>query len=196
MTPARPLPAAAAPGTAHAPVGALAMRWKLVAAPFSGRLFRARTPLLVLHDEHDFASCQQLGAAPSERIYHVSYGEKYELLVQLLALAREHLDPVDRVLLTSRMPSGVRFPPPLLAPDVFLCHDPAAEVAHLRRLGRHVLVVRDRLVRHQLECGDNTLGFEWIGPEIDRARFDAFAQALATRPWLQRLAPAGNGKEN
>ncbi len=166
-------------------------RFKLRRTPYAGRLFRASTPLLALHDEFDFASCQQLGGAPSEALIHVSYGEKYELLTELLRLARAHLAPLDRVLVTSRMPSGVRLPPALLAPDVFLCHAPEFELAQLLRWGRHVLVLRDRLVRHQFECGDNTLGFEWAGPEIDPVRFDAFAQALATRAYLERLdAPA------
>lgn len=164
----------------------LSMRFMLHAPPYDGTLFRATTPLLRLSNEFDFASCQQLRASHPDTRYHVSYGEKYRLLEWLIGLARAELDPIERVLLTSKMPSAVRFTPALLAPDVFMCHDPAAQAARMEREGRHVLVIRDQVVRHPLEYGDNSLELEWLGPRISPERFARLGERLAEAHFLIR----------
>lgn len=164
----------------------LSMRFKLHASPYDGTAFRATTPLLRLSNEFDFASCQQLRASHPETSYHVSYGEKYRLLEWVIGLARAELDPLERVLLTSKMPSAVRFTPALLAPDVFMCHDPASQADRMEREGRHALVLRDQVVRHPLEYGDNSLELEWLGPRITPQAFERLGQRLAQGAFLAR----------
>jgi hypothetical protein len=164
----------------------MTMRFSLVSAPYSGRLFRATTPMLRLTNEYDYASCHQLRASGDHICFHVSYSEKYQLLEWLLGLAREELQPLERILLTAKQPSAVRYPPCLLAEDVFMCHDASAQAQRMQDIGRPTLVIKDTLVRHPLEYGDNRIELSWIGPQLDPAAFERLGQRLAQNAFLRR----------
>jgi hypothetical protein len=135
--------------------------------------------MLPLTHENDYAAIAALPSLAKNVRVLVTMVQMQELMASIVENAKLHLAPFDLCLLTARMPAGPRIPARLLMSDVFLVGDLDAECKRLAARGFRFLAVDNRLVRHSLDAGDNTVTFEWFHQSHDLQAWNAFVESVA-----------------
>ncbi|MDR2031421.1 MAG: hypothetical protein LBP86_03995 [Azoarcus sp.] len=151
---------------------------RLLASPPPRIPLPAQATVFPLADENEYAAMAALPGVSSSVPILVTMTQMQELLAAVVELAAASLAPLDLCLLTARMPAGPRIPKRLLEPDVFLTGEIAPECRYCLDGGLTVLTMDNRIVRHPLDAGDNSLALAWYGPDDGHERWRGFLEGL------------------
>jgi hypothetical protein len=144
--------------------------------------------MIPLFSEDDFAGISSLPSLPKSTRIFVTMAQMQELMAAVVESATQHLGPIDLCLLTARMPAGPRIPVRLLEPDVFLVGDLYAESKRLATQGLRFLTIDNKLVRHSLDTGDNSIAFEWFNDALTPQAWTAFTESIVSLGFTREAA--------
>lgn len=133
------------------------------------RVSRANATILPMEQAEDYESLSRVPMPACRSPVLCNFPEKYHLLEQIIIAAFTHLPSLERCVMTAMMPGGVRLPVRLLMEDIFLVHDLEEETQRLRHSGCCLLAIEERIIRHPLEAGDNTLRLRWFNAKAPTA---------------------------
>jgi hypothetical protein len=124
---------------------------------------------LALQTSDEFASLASLPFRDPPVPISLTSGQVYCLLEELVLLGFSELTPLDYCLVTAKQ-APERLPRRLLMPDVILVSDSQPEQRRLSAEGLNLLTIRNGLVRHSFDAGDNRVHLTWescgVGEEL------------------------------
>ncbi len=129
---------------------------QLLRPPFVNRIFPATIGSRPLACPADFGIMASLPRSAGVPVL-LGFAEYYRLLTWMADTARSCLRNVELFIFEVPMPGGCALSEALLADDVFLCRGGEELAVTVAELGTSVLLVRDKLLRHVFECGDNSV---------------------------------------
>ncbi|MGX9253764.1 hypothetical protein [Pantoea ananatis] len=131
-------------------------------SPYAFRAYRANARVLPMTMPEDYTSLGRIEKPAVQSPVFCGFQEKYDLLEEIVNAAFLHLQPLNRCVMTTMMPGGLRLPARLLQDDIFLLHQVDQEAKRLFLDGFSVLAIEESIIRHPLESGRNHLRLRWF----------------------------------